>query len=375
MSFVAALALMALAADGPHSGAASLSTRLLDWTVMHQPEQNVMISSWSVEQAVGMLRLGAKGETDRELAQFLGSKLGPADSARAHQELLEHMAALVENGVLTSANGIWLREGETIRDEFAYAAQSHFGAAIEATEFPHPGVGRINTFVSQNTNGMIDELFRELPASTVMVLVNALAFKDDWKAPFNASLTRPRAFWAAKGEVQVPTMARTGSFDVRRHSSVLQVRLQYVSGMWMVLTVPDAPGGLEQVIKDSGWLDSATPWNPEQVELWLPKWKSESKIDLKEAMMALGVRQVFDSAQADLSGIQEPRGLFVSEAVHKTAIVVDEKGTEAAAATGIAMTRGARLDAPPRIAFDRPFAYAIHLPDGTPVFAGVVQRP
>jgi serpin B len=109
------------------------------------------------------------------------------------------------------------------------------------------------------------------------------------------------------------------------------------------------------------------------VDLTLPRWDTATDLPLAPALQKLGAAGLF-GARADLSGIAS--GLFVSAAVHRANITVDEKGTEAAAVTGIAVAAGAQAGEPVTLHVDRPFAWAIvHEPTGTPIFTGHVTDP
>lgn len=353
-----------------------LSTDLLGQALAEKPNENVMVSAWSVQQAVGMLRLGARGRTETELAHFLRTQQSSAEAGEGAQQLREAFAGLTEAGILSTANGIWLREGESVQTDFLEQAAAYYDASVEATQFPHPGVGRINTYVTQNTQGMITELFRELPGNTVLVLVNAVAFKDNWAMPFTPQFTRNEPFsTGSEASVMVPMMQRNATVQLAKVPGATVARLRYESGMSMQLALPDEGTDVKQVLTQGAWLALDLKFEEAARVLKLPRWKSAYEMDLMATMQKLGVVAAFDPARADFTGIQPVKGLYVSKAVHKTFVEVDEVGTKAAAATGIAMPRGGPSDPPPTLAFNRPFTYAIVHSSGLPLFTGVVRNP
>lgn len=151
----------------------------------------------------------------------------------------------------------------------------------------------------------------------------------------------------------------------------------------MVLVVPAKLDGLGTVLGGMKG-DWRTTWNPaggvrqRPVSLSLPKWTAREPLSLTAALKALGMQRAFVAGEADLSGMDGSRDLFVSDVVHEGFVEVSEEGTEAAAATGVIVaTRAAMIpEEPLEVKADRPFAWAVvERSSGAVLFAGTVTDP
>jgi serpin B len=222
------------------------------------------------------------------------------------------------------------------------------------------------------------------------VLVNAIYLKAPWETKFDERATQPRTFHLAGGtEVQVPTMALKDSFGYAQHDGYRVVVLPYVgTELQFVILLPDHPTGLaalEAGLKPETVADAAaTP--PKKVILFLPKFKLEPPaLSLTKAMLALGMKSAFDvppgSANFDRMAPRRPDDyLYISDIFHQTFLKLDESGTEAAAATAVAMARALAIMAPTEppveVHVDHPFLFAIqHRPSGACLFLGHVTDP
>jgi serpin B len=320
---------------------------------------NVVLSPYSIAIALRMLLAGARGTTAEEIARVVPD------------------APLPVPGVL-SANALWMMAGYPLEAKFVGALMRDFGAIVEAVDFARneAAAARINRWVSDQTRGKVTNLVpsRMLNGLTRLVLTNAVYLKALWKAPFEAQATRDAAFHLGdRREVTVKMMAqRNMRLSAARIPGGRVFELPYQDGaLSMLVCLPDAVDGLTE-IEDS--LDpSAWTLTSRRADVFLPRFGAEMTVDLTLLLQAMGIRCAFDAVAADLSGIANEE-LYVSAALHKARIEVDEEGTEAAAATAIVATRGA----PPRceeFRVDRPFLFCIRAADGAIVFIGRVADP
>jgi len=222
--------------------------------------------------------------------------------------------------------------------------------------------------VKQQTHGMIDKLLsKPLDPSVIMVLLNAIYFKGIWKIKFDKSITKEDNFFGyGEKTFRVPLMHVSDKFNYTHinelNSQLLE--LPYAGNeMSLFMLLPDEKEGLKQVRKsiDANLLDEAIERMKEvKVEVSIPKFKFETKYSLVPQLQELGMQQVFGSA-ADLSGIDGQKDLSVSEVIHKAIIEVNEEGSEAAAVTGIIISRTLPLSPPIITMFraDHPFAFFI----------------
>lgn len=339
--------------------------------------KNLMISPWSLQECFGMLRLGARGQTDKELVGFLKQSGTGVESAKSLQQLRQTLGPLLKTDQIRQANGLWLRKGSNLLPQFAKDVNTYFGAPVRETTFPQPALNDVNHFVSETTRGKIPKLFDQFDPESELVLVNAISFLDKWSVPFKKADTKNLAFTPPdKAAKQVPTMTGRGRYRYGKGEDWQAVTMPYKSGMSMMIVLPNKGTSLSQLLAKPNLLTTIeNSSGMESGSVFIPRWKSEFSWNLKEWMKQQGVKNCFDPNTADFRGISQKR-LFVGQAIQKTYIKVDEEGTEAAAATGIVMMpTAARPGAPFEFRADRPFAYFICSPNGVVLFGGVVNDP
>lgn len=340
------------------------------------PSGNIMISPWSLEECFGMARLGAKGETDKQLRTFLNLTAAPSDSAKELKGLRQSITALMNADTIRQANGIWVTNGAHIEQTFTKSTLDFFQAPIRQTNFSEPAVSEINKFVSQETRGRIPALFDTLDPKTLMALVNAVSFKDKWLTPFEKSNTQDMEFLTASGDKKkVPMMLKEQKFQYGENKLNQWVELYYQSGLTMLVVLPKKGVSLEKVLAQADLFPDKTHYVPTMGKVWIPHWTSKFSWDIRKSMIRKGFAEPF-GVKANFSGISKDN-LFISQAIQKTFIQVDEEGTEATAATG-AMAAASNDGAPAgpfEFRADHPFAYFIWVREGLVYFAGVVNDP
>jgi serpin B len=375
-------------------------------------DENLCISPYSIDSALAMTFAGADGETRSEMARVLHFPNGgdvPA-SFSALQQSLEQMSAKTEELVkdskkfggpsepitLNIANRLFAQKGYHFRDAFLSLVKQNFGGAFGPLDFvadPAAATQRINKWVADQTRDRIRDLIPggALDKTTRLVLANALYLKAPWASEFSQNATQPQPFFVrGGGPVDVPMMRKTDkNFGYARREGFTVVGLPYAGNelQFLVLLPDDINGlrGLESKLSGD-MVASCAKLQKREVDLYLPKFKLEPPtITLVKQFEALGMKTAFDqpkgSANFDKIAPRTPDDyLYISQIFHKTFIAVDEKGTEAAAATAVAMLAGSALRSPPpppiEVKVDRPFVYAIqHVPSGVCLFLGRVTDP
>jgi serpin B len=354
-------------------------------------EGNRVLSPASVSLALAMVHAGAEGETAEEIASALHQPAGD-DLHAAAAALLKRWNAESKPYELAVANRLFGDAKVPFHAAYLDRTARVFGAPLETMDFrgaPGPSRERINAWVEEQTKDRIQDL---LPASGVtpatrLVLVNAIYFKAAWAEAFQEHATRSAPFFAAKGETTAKMMQRTDHLGIAAvpEDGVQLLELPYEGDATsMVIVLPDARDGLGRVEKAltgariSGWLAKL---KPERVDVQLPKFKIEmpEPLMLSGILKDLGIRRAFDHTQADFTAIAPAsEQLEISEAFHKAFIEVDEKGTEAAAATAISMRAGSAMPTEPPKSFvcDHPFMFLIRDRDsGAILFMGRVADP
>jgi serpin B len=375
-------------------------------------DENLCISPYSIESALAMTFAGADGETRSEMARVLhfSNDGNVPGSFSALQHSLEEMAAkttqLVKESkkfggpsepvTLNIANRLFAQKGYHFREAYLSLVKQNFGSAFEPVDFvadPAAATQRINKWVADQTRDRIRDLIPggALDNTTRLVLANALYLKAPWANEFSQNATEREPFFVRGGSaVNVPMMRKTDKqFGYARREGFTVVTLPYAGDdLQFLILLPDEINGLRGLeSKLSGdILAGCSKIEKRDVDLRLPKFKLEPPtITLAKQFEALGMKTAFDqpkgSANFDKMAPREPNDyLYISQIFHKTFIAVDEKGTEAAAATAVAMLAGSALrPAPPppiEVKVDRPFVYAIqHVPSGVCLFLGRVTDP
>ncbi|MGH7936815.1 MAG: serpin family protein [Chthoniobacterales bacterium] len=408
----AALAALASPAGGATFDAAAQATNQFGLDLYRQivsTEENLCISPYSISCALAMTMDGADGATRTEMAQVLRldphgesdasfaalqeslGKIGPATAALVAQS--KTAGGSSEPVRIAVANRLFAQEGFEFRPQFFAEVKENFGAVPELVDFRSNGAAatkKINDWVAQQTRDRIRDLIPQaLDPTTRLVLANALYLKAPWATPFPARATEPEPFHVhGKAAIDVPMMQQKAHFRYAKHDGFTAVALPYFGGdLQFVVLVPDTIDGLAglEAKLTAAMIADCARMNETEIVLHLPKFKFEPPtLPLTKPLQALGMKTAFDippgSADFDRMAPRKPNDyLAISDVFHKTFIAVDENGTEAAAATAVAMralTALARPEQPLEVKVDRPFLYAIqHVPSGACLFIGRVTDP
>lgn len=342
------------------------------------------ISPYSLFAVLAMVRAGAAGQTAEQIDVALKAAGSQAQGAIVTAVDVGMAAALdaaasarADPIVLQAANQTWVDRGLQVHQSYLDALARDFGSTAQVADFAGDPEGTrqaINTWVADRTNDLIPELFPHdsIDSSTRMVLVNALYLKAQWMNAF--SPRRNGAFTTADGrQLTVPVMTTEEPVPGLRGTGWAAATLPYVgSGLGMTVVMPDA--GIDSALDDLSAIVEAVATGSEatRTEVTLPVFSLRSKPDAKVIAQQLGITDLFGAA--DLSGISDT-ALYADAFVHQCVVKIDEKGTEAAAATGISMLESATI-AGDQLVVDRPFLFWIaDSTTGAPLFLGVVNEP
>jgi serpin B len=347
---------------------------------------NIFLSPYSISTALAMTSAGARGQTEAEMIQTLHlSTLPPAQRHAILGALIQrYQADRAEKGYeLHVADALWLAKGFSILPGFSNIAQTHYAAQTAEVDFHHSSeaAATINNWVSAHTNDKIKDL---IPASalndlTCLVLTNAVYFKGDWETPFQSRVTQDGTFHSPSGDKTVPMMRRQGQYGFFENDSLSALTLPYAGGdLEMLAMLPkklDGINDLENSLDGAMLSDVSSKIRSREVIVTLPKFHMESRFDLSSVLKEMGMASAFKSG-ADFSGIDGKHDLLISGVVHKAYVDVDEKGTEAAGATGIIVGTMAMIGNPPEFNADHPFLFLIRdLKNQTILFMGRVSNP
>ncbi len=350
---------------------------------------NVSLAPASVSTALAMTYEGARGETAEEMARVLHL---PADREAVRRGFRELIARLNGEGAerpyrLVSANSLWGQKGDRFLPDFLHILADVYGAEFHPVDFRHATEAArlaINAWVDGKTNHLIPELLssRDVRPDTSLVLVNTVYFKGSWLYPFAKSATAPADFHRGDGsKVSVPTMRQTHRLSHAQGDGFGLLELPYKGGdLAFDVVLPDDGVSLDKVESNLALpqlQQTIERLGEREVALAMPKFKVTSGAELSEPLSGLGMARAFSSSEADFSGIDGTRELFVSKVVHQVVVNLDEEGTEAAAGTAVVVTRAmARIAQPLVFRVDRPFLYLIRdVKTGAILFLGRVADP
>lgn len=355
--------------------------------VAADPFGNTVFSPYSLFSAFGMLYAGAGGNTQTQMAD--GFRFGGRESTEFHAAMNAIELALPESGdwgILRVANDLWVQNDFDVKTPYLDTLAENYGSGMHGMDFvgdAEAATDLINLYISDVTEGKIPTLFgpNSLNAATRLALTNAIYFKSSWKDEFKPEDTRDADFHRLDGStVQAQMMNSTESFYYGEEPGRYQaVEIQYKNeDLAMLIVMPDEGTlGDFEASMDASELASVTgAMAAQEVVLGFPKFELNTTLDtLKEELEALGMSDMFNPGAADFSGIADV-DLFVQSVVHKAYILVNEEGTEAAAATGISTGVTSAPPPPVTMTVDKPFLYFIrHLPTGNCLFMGRVVDP
>jgi serine protease inhibitor len=344
-----------------------------------EPGANIFVSSLSVAMALAMTYNGADGATQQAMQETLELQGLTIDEVnQSYRSLIDLLDGLDPGVAFSLANSIWPREGFTVEQDFIDVNQEYYDAEVSVLDFGDPSAApTINGWVSDKTNGKIESIVPDpIPANVVMYLINAIYFKGDWTQQFDKDLTADAAFILSDGtQTQVPMMAYAEPVEVGYFwdGDVQAVDLAYGGKAYsMTIVLPLGDGDIETFVDSLNaerWANIMNGFATLEIDVRMPKFALEYEIKLNDVLEALGMGIAFNPG-ADFSKIAP--GIWIGEVKHKSFVEVNEEGTEAAAATSVAMIDSA----PPSFWVNRPFLFAIREQfSGTILFIGLVMEP
>ena len=348
---------------------------------------NLFVSPYSISTALAMTYAGARGPTAEEMGRTLHFALDPQRLHPAFADLIRDLNGSGKQRPfqLSTANALWGQKGHGFLKPFLDLTQANYGAGLREVDFlgaTEQARLTINRWVEDQTNHKIRDLLKpgDLDPHGRLVLTNAIYFKAAWAHPFFDKATRQEDFLAnATDKVTVAMMHEQEDFKYFDGGTFQIVELPYEGReQSMLVLLPKKPDGLPDLEKEltaanlERWLAGM---KSQPVRLALPKFKFTKREELKKTLAAMGMRLAF-SSQADFSGMDGRKDLYIDEVIHQAFVDVNEKGTEAAAATAVVMRLAAVPNTVREFRADHPFVFAIRdNRTGSILFLGRVTNP
>ncbi len=368
-------------------GFAALGSEL--YAALSEKPGNIVFSPHSIGIAMAMTLSGARGSTGEELAKVLQLRLSRAEIEKASGKVTAALKSYNKSAGLSLliANALMLAGyGGLVSGEYRALIKERYAGEV----FPDATLEKVNGWVKDKTNGKIEKILDSLGQEPALVLLNAVYFKAAWATPFSKGATQDAFFnLTSASSVKTPTMYREDQFKLVTRPGYRAISLPYAGGaLSMIAVLPDRVDGLHAVAgslkggEAAKLLSAFAPEPLKRVALTLPRFKSNSDIDLIEPFRKLGLKIALTD-NADFGGILGARagkeGIKIGQVRHRAVIEVAEEGTEAAAATAVVGARSlAMKPAGPAEAFtvDRPFMFFVAgAASGAVLFQGRVADP
>ena len=329
-----------------------------------------IVSPISITYALGMLNNGAAGETQAQINKVLGFGDTGADGINAFcYKMLNVTSTLDPLTKVMIANTIYMNKGYELQTEFVKKANAFYNAEPETRDF-YDGKTRdvINKWGSDHTEGMIKEALKEneFAPNAVSYLLNAIYFKGSWKKKFDKEQTMKEAFMHAgdtKEMTYADMMHQTTNFEYAETDDCQALRLPYGNGSFQmtVLLPKGRTNDLPKVPTAEVWQQLSEKMDSMLVDVWLPRFETDTDMDLNPIMSKLGMPDAFSRLKADFRNFCNV-AVYINLMKQVAKIKVDEEGTEAAAVTVIGMWEKVTIEPEPQyVAFyaNHPFLYVI----------------
>jgi len=346
---------------------------------------NIFYSPYSISVALAMTWGGARNQTEQDMASVLHF---PFPQAKLHAsfnalDLALNRQAQTGGFDLHIVNQLWGEKTYSFLPDYLKLVSLNYGASMCLLDFignPEPSRLVINTWVSGQTNQRINDLIPQgsINGNTRLVLTNAIYFKAQWADTFGCNFTTDYVFHRSERDsITAKFMTREGAYNYVSSADYQAIELPYKGKETSMLIILPSPGKMAQVeagLSSEFFMTMYASLHSSNIFLQLPKFKfTTGSIKLADILTSLGMGVAFGDG-ADFSGINGTRELSISDVIHKAFVAVDEKGTEAAAATAVIMDNTAMPAV--SLSIDRPFIFLIRdIQTNTILFMGKLNDP
>lgn len=352
-------------------------------------EGNIFFSPYSISSALAMTYEGARGKTAEEIAAVFYFPQNDTVRRSSFAAINGEINKKDKPYTLRTANALWAQEAYSFLPDYFSVVEKYYGGKVTNMDFvtkTEESRLTINQWVEAQTNNRIKDLIPSgaISPATRLVLTNAIYFKGTWVKQFDKNMTTEQDFRVSGGKTvraQMMSMAKE-RFNYTETDALQILELPYSGGeLSMLILLPK--GDDFRSLEDSLTAEKIAAWRKnlksEKIdELYLPKFKFETKYFMADTLKELGMSSAFDPDNADFSGMTGKKDLYISSVIHQAFVEVNEEGTEAAAATGVIMDLTAMPVQEDRIIFDadHPFIFVIQQKStGNILFLGRVSDP
>lgn len=351
---------------------ATFAVNLFSKVYDEQPARSLVLSPQSMTYALSMAAAGAEGQTREELQRLLGFEGKTADDINQYcQTLMTESAKLDKRVSLHTANILIADNALPVKESYSNTLKTFYQAEAASMDFAQKQkvVDYVNAWSNRHTDGMIPKMIDDLADSEQLILMNAICFKGKWYNKFSKSDTKQQTFTREdQSTTQVDMMEQQESYPYYENETFQMVDLYYGNGSYrMAVLLPKAGKTIRDILNsltgnassDLSFQEIVQRTYRANVRLQLPKFTIESQQGYVELLKGMGVQTPFSSA-ADFSSLTDA-SVCVDKILQLAKIIVDEQGTEAAAATYVGFeVTSAGEERTTTFTADHPFVYVIH---------------
>ena len=354
------------------------------YSMIKSDVENIFFSPYSIFTAMAICYDGAEGSTKEQMSNVFYYPLSKPVLEGSTKEMIDTINSDNDAYDLKTANALWVLEEYPLNEQYVLNAENYYDGMITPLDFAGQSEESrliINSWVEKKTNDKIKDLLAEgsIDGNTRLIITNAVYFNGIWLQEFEEAGTRKKVFYLSDGqEKKVDTMYAIETYNYGKDKNAQILELPYKGddiSMYIILPSKNNIEEFENDLTLGYYNELKDNLNSDEVKILLPKFTFEARAELNEPLQDMGIVDAFDSGMADFSGISASDGLSISEVVHQAYIGVNEKGTEAAAATGIVMEESLPYYKYEFTA-DHPFMFFIEdKRTGCILFMGKVENP
>lgn len=353
--------------------------------------ENFVFSPFSISSALAMTYAGARGETADQMSQTLHFS---KDQEQFHANFSDWLSALEQEGandqVIKIANSLWAQQDHPFHNDFFELIEKYYNSSLYKVDYKvdrESARNQINQWVENETNAIIKDLIQPgvLNEDTRLVLVNAIYFLSEWKIAFDPKSTRQDEFFTAidNQTEEVPFMYMKDTLNYYENEKFQVLEMNYANDDFsMIVILPSQGNEIQDILNtpdvSKTIMQSMDSLTMQEVQVFLPSFKSRSKLDIEDVLQRMGMTLAF-SNKADFSAMTPENDLKIDKVIHEAFIDVNEEGTEAAASTAVVMIRktSIRDDKPANIfKANRPFLYMVkENKNNSILFMGQMNNP
>ena len=316
------------------------------YSMIKSDVENIFFSPYSIFTAMAICYDGAEGSTKEQMSNVFYYPLSKPVLEGSTKEMIDTINSDNDAYDLETANALWVLEDYPLNEQYVLNAENYYDGMITPLDFAGQSEESrliINSWVEKKTNDKIKDLLAEgsIDGNTRLIITNAVYFNGIWLQEFEEAGTRKKVFYLSDGqEKKVDTMYAIETYNYGKDKNAQILELPYKGddiSMYIILPSKNNIEEFENDLTLGYYNELKDNLNSDEVKILLPKFTFEARAELNEPLQDMGIVDAFDSGMADFSGISASDGLSISEVIHQAYIDVNEKGTEAAAATGIVM--------------------------------------